>query len=117
MNRTPPGPPAHWLKGHLSQLRQDKLGFLVRCARDWGDIVGLRFAHRRVYLLSHPDLIEQILVTRGKSLIKHFALRLNPLVFGDGLLTSEGDFWLRQRRLVQPAFNRNHLADYAPVMV
>jgi cytochrome P450 len=90
---------------------------MVRCTRDYGDVVALRFGPRRVFLVNHPDLIEEVLVTQSRHFIKHFALRLNPLVLGKGLLTSEGAFWLRQRRLIQPAFNRGRLAGYAPTMV
>src|SRR6202023_2109137 len=64
-----------------------------------------------------PDLIESVLVIQSRGFIKHFALRLNPLVLGKGLLTSEGDFWLRQRRLIQPAFLRSRLNAFGPIMV
>src|SRR5262249_35734018 len=100
----PPSPPGRPLTGHLHRLRRDPLDFYVRCAREHGDVVALRFAWRSVWLLSHPDLVEAVLVTRARDFGKHWALRLNPAVFGNGLLTSEGDFWLRQRRLIQPAF-------------
>jgi cytochrome P450 len=113
----PPGPRGRLLTGHLREFRGDRLAFYVRCARDFGDVVALRFVSRRVYLVSHPDLIESVLVAQARKFIKHFALRLNPLVFGNGLLTSEGDFWLRQRRLIQPAFQRQRLAAFAPDMV
>jgi cytochrome P450 len=113
----PPGPRGHWLSGNLPEFREGRLEFLRQCARSYGDVVGLRFAHRRIMLVSHPDLIEEVLVTRNHHFIKHFALRLNPLLLGKGLLTSEGDFWLRQRRLVQPAFVRSRIAAYAPTMV
>src|SRR5262245_56087125 len=113
----PPGPKGHWLTGHLPLYRRGALDFMTRCAREHGDVVALRFAHRRLSLVSHPDLIEQVLVTQNSSFQKHFALRLNPLLLGKGLLTSEGDFWLRQRRLVQPAFNRSRLSTYAPAVV
>ncbi|MBI3409999.1 MAG: cytochrome P450 [Planctomycetes bacterium] len=114
---SPPGPKGHWLIGHLPLYRRGALDFMTRCAREHGDVVALRFAHRRILLVSHPDLIEQVLVTQNSCFQKHFALRLNPLLLGKGLLTSEGDFWLRQRRLVQPAFNRSRLATYAPAVV
>lgn len=116
-NLTSPGPRGHWLSGNLPEFRQGRLEYLRQCARTYGDVVALRFAHRRILLLSHPDLIEEVLVTQNHNFIKHFALRLNPLLLGKGLLTSEGDFWLRQRRLVQPAFARSRIAAYAPAMV
>jgi cytochrome P450 len=115
--RVPVGPRGNWLGGNLPEFRRDRLDFLTRCARTYGDVTRLRLAHRPVYLLSHPDLIEEVLVTQSRNFIKHFALRLNPLVLGDGLLTSEGDFWLRQRRLIQPVFVRSRIASYGPIMV
>jgi cytochrome P450 len=113
----PPGPPRRLLGGNLADFRSGRLDFLTRCAREYGDIVSLRFGPRRILLVSRPDLIESVLVAQSRSFIKHFALRLNPLVLGNGLLTSEGDFWLRQRRLIQPAFQRSRLASFAPTMV
>jgi cytochrome P450 len=68
-------------------------------------------------LINHPDLIEDVLVGSSRFYTKHFALRLNPILLGKGLLTSEGGFWLRQRRLVQPAFQRSRIAAYGDVMV
>ena len=73
--------------------------------------------HARIYLLSHPQAVEEALIPHDGQFIKHYALRLNPLLFGKGLLTNEGDFWLKQRRLVQPAFNRQHIASYTPAMI
>lgn len=86
-------------------------------ARDYGGIVALRFAHRRVWVVTEPSMIESVLITNAKLFRKHFALRLNPIVLGNGLLTSEGDFWLRQRRLAQPAFGKAQIAHYAPTFI
>ncbi|HZZ80855.1 MAG TPA: cytochrome P450 [Gemmataceae bacterium] len=115
--RTPTGPKGSWLAGNLPDFRKHRLDFLTQCVRDHGDMVKLRFAHRSIYLTSHPDLIEDVLVTHSKHFTKHFALRLNPVILGNGLLTSEGDFWLRQRRLIQPVFSRTRIAGYGPAMV
>ncbi|MBI1830221.1 MAG: cytochrome P450 [Planctomycetes bacterium] len=115
--RVPDGPPGTWIGGNLADFRADRLGFLVRCAREYGDMVWIRLFLRHVYLANHPDLIEEVLVTQSKHFIKHFALRLNPILLGKGLLTSEGDFWLRQRRLIQPVFNRSRIMSYGPAMV
>ena len=113
----PAGPKGHWLTGNLPEFRAHRLEFFVRCAREHGDMVKLRFAHRPIYLVSHPDAIEEVLVTHSKNFIKHFALRLNPLVLGKGLLTSAGDFWLKQRRLIQPIFLPSRIRSYGPAMV
>lgn len=114
---TPPGPKGHWLTGNLPDFRRDRLGFLTDCARRYGDVVSLRLGLRRFWTLSHPDLIETVLVKNNKNTIKHFALRQAKPSLGEGLLTSEGDFWLRQRKLAQPAFHRERVASYAAVMV
>ena len=68
-------------------------------------------------LLNHPDLVEEVLVTKNRHFIKHFPLRQARPSLGNGLLTSEGDFWRQQRRLAQPAFHRDRIAAYAAVMV
>jgi cytochrome P450 len=113
----PPGPTGEFLKGSLKDFQGDRLAFVTRCAREYGDIVSIRLGYRRIFLVNHPELIEEVLVSKSKHFSKHFALRLNPLVLGNGLLTSEGEFWLRQRRLIQPAFIRSRLAAYGPTMV
>jgi len=115
--KQPPGPKGHFLLGNIPDYRRGQLEFLERCAREYGDIVRLRLGYHRIFLVNHPDAIEEVLVTKSRNFIKHFALRLTPLLLGNGLLLSEGDFYLRQRRMVQPAFNRTRLAAYAAIMV
>jgi cytochrome P450 len=85
--------------------------------KEYGDIVTMRYYNFRVYFVSHPDYIEQVLVNDNRKYIKGRILRKNKQLFGNGLLTSEGDFWLRQRRLAQPAFHRARIATYADTMV
>ena len=114
----PPGPKGHPLRGNLPEYLNDPLCYLMSMARQHGDIVRLRFFYVVVYVLNNADHIESVLVTNNKSFIKPIDFRL-PLfrgIFGNGLLTSEGDFWLRQRRLAQPAFHRNRIAEYGKVM-
>ncbi len=115
--RRPPGPPGHFLSGNLGEFRRDMLAYYVRAARDYGDVVRIRLGPRSLYLVAHPDLIEEVLVRKNANFRKHSALRMNRLLLGDGLVTSEGDLWLRQRRLVQPAFQRDRIAGYGAVMV
>jgi len=101
----------------FSPFRRDPLNFLAAAARQYGDIVGLRFLHFRTYLIVHPDYIEDVLVQHPRKFVKGRVLQANKRIFGNGLLTSEGDFWLRQRRLAQPAFHRARIAAYANTMV
>src|ERR1700682_4178866 len=113
----PPGPERGALDGVLSPFRRGPLTFLSNAAREYGDIVGLRFLHFRTYLVSHPGDIEDVLVNHPRKFVKGRVLQANKRLFGNGLLTSEGDFWLRQRRLAQPAFHRTRIAGYASTMV
>jgi cytochrome P450 len=112
----PPGPKGHWLVGSLPEFRRDLLGFFVACAREFGDVVPIRVAGRKLVLLSHPDLIEEVLTVRARQTTKTALLQMLRPVLGDGLLLSEGDTWLRQRRLMQPAFHRQRIAAYGDVM-
>jgi cytochrome P450 len=112
----PPGPEQGFFDGLRSQLRRDPLAFMSRAADDYGDIVCLRFFHLHTYILFHPDHIEDVIVNSARKFIKGRVLRANRFLFGNGLLTSEGHFWLRQRRMMQPAFHRNRIANYASTM-
>jgi len=96
----PPGPRGHWLTGNVRQFRNQKLDFYTRCAREHGDVSSFRLGPKRLTLLAHPDDIERVLVTENRKFVKHYVLRLLRPVLGNGLLLSEGDFWLRQRFLV-----------------
>jgi cytochrome P450 len=112
----PPGPKGTLLGGNLRQFRSGLLDFLLQTARDYGPLASFRIGQRRVFLASGPDLIEQVLVTDAKYYIKHFGARAFKPVLGNGLVTSEGAFWRRQRKLIQPAFLKSRVASYAPVM-
>jgi cytochrome P450 len=112
-----PGPRPRLFRGNLPEFRQDRLGFLTHCARTYGDVFQLRLGPRWITVFCHPDQIEEVLVTKNHNFRKHFALRVNPIVLGNGLLTSEGDFWLRQRRLSQPAFLKQRITQYGDIMV
>ena len=112
----PPGPRGTLLGGNIHQFRTDILDFLLETARDYGPLASFRVGPRQVFLASGPDLIEQVLVTDAQHYIKHFGARAFKPVLGNGLITSEGAFWHRQRKLIQPAFLKTRVQSYAPVM-
>jgi cytochrome P450 len=112
----PPGPRGKPLFGHLFAFRRDPIGFLMSITRDYGDIVHFRVGPRNVFLFNHPDYIKDVLVTHNRNFIKSRGLERTKFLLGEGLLTSEGDFHHRQRRLIQPAFHRQRIAAYASVM-
>jgi cytochrome P450 len=112
----PPGPKGRFLLGSLVEMSRDWLGFYQQCAEEYGDVVYVRLAHVPVYLLVHPRDIETVLVTQAGNFTKSADYRALARVLGNGLLTSEGEFWKRQRGLIQPAFHRQNILAYAQVM-
>jgi cytochrome P450 len=113
------GPRGHLVFGSGPEFSRDPLGFVTRCGREYGDLVPIRFLHVRAFLVNHPSLVEAILGPQYRDFFKTSSLRtpLVRLLFGNGLVSSEGEFWARQRRLVQPAFHRERIDGYGAVMV
>jgi cytochrome P450 len=116
INSAPVGPRGHRLRGHLPGFMRDRTGFLNQCAREYGDLVPLRFGPRRAVLVSNPFSIADVFVDRSKNFVKPYILRTDRLRMGDTRLGDEGDFWRRQR-LAQPAFHRTRLDEYGETMV
>ena len=112
----PPGPKGLPVIGSLIGYFSDPLGFLTRIAERYGDVVYFRLGSRRIYLLNNPEHIKDVLVTQNRSFTKSRALNRAKIVLGEGLLTSEGDFHLRQRRIIQPVFHYKKIKSYGEVM-
>ena len=85
-------------------------------SHDYGDIAFFQISGPPTVLLSHPDHIRDVLVTHARGFAKGRGLERSKRLLGEGLLTSEGDFHLRQRRLIQPAFHRRRIETYGQVM-
>jgi cytochrome P450 len=115
--RRPPEIKGRAILGVWQDYLRNPPAFLERAARDCGDIARFRLVHQNAYLLNHPDWIKDVLVTNQANFTKSRMLERARVLLGDGLLTSEGDFHRRQRRLVQPAFHRDRLAGYATSIV
>jgi cytochrome P450 len=113
----PPGPRGLPLVGTSYMAQRDPMATLTRWAQQYGDIVHYRFFGLPVYLLFHPLHIEQILMGKTEDFEKGMFARMNSELFGNGLLTSDGEFWRRQRRLSSPAFHRESIVRYAEITV
>jgi cytochrome P450 len=103
----------------MREFNRDSLGFIERAQREYGDIVWMRFLYVPALFLYHPNEIEYVLSTNPKNFRKAMSLRSNffQTLVGNGLLTSEGEVWKRQRRLSSPAFHRHRISAYADTMV
>jgi len=112
-----PGPVERYpLQGLLSFWR-DPTGSLTRLAARYGDVTRFRFGLDDEYLLVHPEHVQRVLVAEHRSFTKGRALAEAKRILGEGLLTSEGDFHRRQRRLLQPLFVHDRVAAYGESMV
>jgi cytochrome P450 len=114
--KLPPGPPGWPILGNIPFPCADWLAGFERAARNFGDVVYFQFLHVPMILLVHPDDIESVLLTNPANFHKSRDYRALAKVLGNGLLTSEGQVWRAQRRMLQPAFRRENILSYAPVM-
>lgn len=100
----------------LREMSLDRLGFLQRCNQEYEGIVPLQLGDELVCVLNDPGYITEVL-KRPRVFIKDKETQALEGLVGKGLVTSEGDFWARQRRLAQPIFRQKNIDAYANVMV
>jgi cytochrome P450 len=112
----PPGPRGLPVFGMLPAVRRDPTGVFLRAARRFGDVVYFKIGPRRGYLITNPADIRHVLQDNARNYHKSPLYQKLRMSIGNGLLTSEDDFWLRQRRIAQPAFHRQRVAGLAGVM-
>ena len=112
----PPGPKPGFPGATLLALRRDTLGYLRNLALTYGDLVHFQIGKQKFFLINDPDVIRDILVTDHRNFLKGRGLEVAKRLLGEGLLTSEGEFHRRQRRLSQPAFHRQRIAAYGAIM-
>jgi cytochrome P450 len=119
----PDGPKVNFALAVVAQMFPaffpfDPLSFGLKMARNYGDIAWYSLGPLHVYQLNHPDLVRQILVEQPEKFHKPGLVKraFRPFA-GNGLLTSDGEFWRQQRKLIQPAFHHRQLAAYGDVMV
>ena len=113
---SPPTVKADWIGGHFRSFRKNPTEFLTKLSK-LGDVSAFKVGGVQAFLINHPDLIRDLLVTNQSKFIKGRALQRAKGLLGEGLLTSEKEFHLRQRRMIQPAFHRNRVNEYAKAMI
>jgi cytochrome P450 len=113
----PPGPKGKPLIGLFPEFRKDPPAFLLDVAQRHGDIAYFKLGPQHMYLLNKPEYVQDVLVTQSSKFMKSRIMQRAKVLLGEGLLTSEGQVHLRQRRLAQPAFHRQRIAGYAATMV
>lgn len=118
VSTSPPGLKSYQLLFQLGRIRRDPLGFLLDCARKFGDLTYFEAGNRRAFLVNSADAIRHVLQDNHRAYNKD-TIQYNSLaqITGRGLLTSDGDLWFRQRRLEQPAFSRSRLNALDKVVV
>lgn len=119
MSRTPPGPSGLDIARWVRRAQQDTFRAFAHLARDFGAVVRFPFspAGAPLYILSSPDGVKHVLQDNHRNYKKAMTYDFLKPVVGHGLLTSEGDLWLRQRRLVAPIFHRRQIQTYVQTMI
>jgi cytochrome P450 len=98
-------------------MRRDPLAYVAGLARDYGDVVRLGLGPLAIYSITHPDGVKHVLQDNNQNYVKGEIIARVKILIGEGLFTSEGTFWRRQRRLAQPAFHRERIAGFVDTMV
>jgi len=111
----PPSVKSGIFGGHFMQFRRDSTGFLQKLS-ELGDITSFKMGGQLAFFLNHPDFTRDLLITNNAKFIKGRALQRAKRLLGEGLLTSESEQHLRQRRMIQPAFHREKIKSYAEAM-
>lgn len=111
-----PGPRGVPWFGSVFSAWRDPLGLFMESRERFGDVVRFRFGPFQYYLVSDPNVVKHVLIDNAKAYTKSRNYQGLKIVLGEGLLTSEGDHWKRQRKLSQPAFHRDKLAAFANQM-
>lgn len=114
----PPGPKTRWPLANMGVFKNGFLEFLMEMRENYGDVCQFKIATRKMALVCDPDVVRDILVTNNKNFTKSRGLRvMGRFLLGNGLLTNEGESHRKQRRLIQPAFTKQRIDQYAEDMI
>ena len=111
-----PGPTGKWLTGNLKEASARPLEYVLEVTRRYGDISQVRLGPTRLIIVNRPELVKHVLQEKHANYGRPAFVSLMRRIVGNGLLFSEGDFWLRQRRTMQPSFHRERIAGFARTM-
>ena len=114
--RTPPGPSRLVAMKMLAVMNRDRLAMMTGAAATYGDASRLPVGHKSLYFFNHPDHAKHVLADNAANYRKGIGLMHARRALGDGLLTSEGELWRKQRKVVQPAFQSRRIAEQATVV-
>ena len=117
VNKYPPGPKDILPFALARKFLRDPLKTLTNLAQNYGYISHFKFGKLNIYFLNHPEYIEDVLVTNHKNFIKSRGLQISKRLLGSGLLTSEGDYHDKQRRLIQPTFYPKKIKSYTEIII
>jgi enediyne biosynthesis protein E7 len=116
VRRVPPGPSVASLFGTLRKLSGDRLGLMTSAAARYGDAVRISAGPKTLYFFNHPDHAKRVLADNSANYHKGIGLIQARRALGDGLLTSEGELWRKQRKVIQPVFQNKRIAGQAGVI-
>ena len=108
-----PGPRGSLLMGNLAEYKKDPIDMLMRLRRQYGDIARNRLGPYLTHAIAHPDYVKHVLQDNNTNYVRGRFYENFKLFFGDGLLTTDGAFWLRHRRIAQPLFHRRHVDGFS----
>ena len=112
----PPGPHSILPSKLLREFIHNPIKMLMDIAYTYGDIVHFKFGRQHVYLINNPHYIEDVLIRTHKNFIKSRGLQVSRRLLGEGLVTSEGEYHDRQRKIIQPAFHPNLIKKYGELI-
>lgn len=113
----PTVPAEHWFLKNAQSFRKNQMAFIMKAHDDYGTVVDINLPTKSIISIIDPDDIKHVLVGNNRNYVKDEYTRGLSLALGNGLLTSEGDFWRRQRRIAQPAFRKHRLQRLADTMI
>jgi len=113
-----PGPPGHPILGSLQEIQRDRLNFLLEAAHRYGPVVKIRVGPTSLIQVNSPEGVQHVLQLNNQNYTKQsIAFKGLRDLIGNGLLLSDGNFWLKQRRLMQPAFHRQKINNFGAMIV